>query len=81
MTEQDLVKLRGNVDKAKDDLAQLKGREKQVLSSLKKDWSCASIQAASKMVKKLQADSGKLLIQADTIGEEIEEKYGDMLEL
>ena len=81
MTEQDLVKLRGNVDKAKDDLAQLKGREKQILSSLRKDSSCASIQAASKMVKKLQADSGKLLIQADTIGEEIEEKYGDMLEL
>lgn len=75
MTEQDLLELKDKIDEAKTELAEIQGQKKGLLSQLKNEFECDSIQDAEKEVQSLKLEIEKKDTQIFELTTEIEENY------
>lgn len=75
MKEQDLLKLKQEIDEAKDNVNQLKGQQTALLKQLKEEWGCSTIEAAEKKIAKMKKEIEILNTSIETGLEELEEKY------
>jgi predicted nucleic acid-binding Zn-ribbon protein len=70
-----LFDLKDEIDHARDEIAQLKGQRKTLMSQLKEQFNCSSIEEAQKKLTNLQTNIRTLEIELDKGCKELEEKY------
>ncbi|HDY88854.1 MAG TPA: hypothetical protein ENH82_12180 [bacterium] len=75
MNEQQLLKLKKEIDDAKSEISELKGTQKQLMKDLKEQWSCASLKEAETAHQKLTNEISKLSTQIEEGVKELNEKY------
>lgn len=56
MDEQQLLKLKKDIEEAKTEVSELKGSRKHLMQQLKEQWGCASIDQAAKKLEKLKEE-------------------------
>ena len=74
MTEQELLQLKSDIDKAKSAIAELKGQEKAIIGQLK-EWECNTIEEAEAKLKEMQESISDLDVKIAKGIEELEKKY------
>lgn len=77
MNEKELLKLKGEIDEAKEQVAELKGKRDHLMSELKEKWHCKSVEEAEGKLKEMEAEIKQLDKQIEEGVREIEEKYGN----
>ena len=80
MTEKDLLALKSKVDEAKTEVTRLKGKEQYLMQQLKETWDCATVDDAQKLLKKMNKELETMNASIETGMEELEEKYGDVID-
>jgi hypothetical protein len=75
MTEQDLLKLKKQIDEAKQTTSELKGHQSALLKQLKDDWKCNTIEDAEKLMAKMDKEIKTLNDNIEQGLQELEEKY------
>ena len=56
ITKEDLLTLKSEIETAKQNIAELQGQRKALLKQLKEEWSCDSVEAASKKLKRMKTN-------------------------
>lgn len=56
MNTKDLLNLKKEIEDAKTELSSLKGQHKTLLSQLKEDWDCKTLEEAKKKAKTMQEE-------------------------
>jgi septal ring factor EnvC (AmiA/AmiB activator) len=77
MDETRLFELKQEIDEAKEEVGELKGKKKLLLEQLKEQWGCASIDQAAKKMEEFSKQIQKLETSIETGLKELEEKYAD----
>ncbi len=80
MNEKELLQLKSKVDEAKSEVTRLKGKEQYLMQQLGNDWGCKTVEDAEKLLKTMNKDIETTNTQIDKGLEELEEKYGNLLE-
>jgi uncharacterized protein YukE len=75
MNEQQLLQLKRQIDDAKSETAELKGREKQLMDQLQTEWKCKTVKQAEQKCSALQDEITQIDSQIDEGTKELEEKY------
>ena len=75
MTEKDLLRLKKDIDEAKNTLAELNGQKGTLTKQLKENWDCSTIEEAEKVLKKMQIEIEKIQEDMDSGISELEEIY------
>jgi uncharacterized protein YukE len=75
MNEQDLLKLKKEIDNAKAEVQELTGERNYLLKELKDTWQCSNSKEADTLVKKLTAECEKMKITLDELLKSIKENY------
>ena len=75
MTEQDLLNLKKDIDEAKKEILQLEGQKKALMTQLKEDWDCTTLEQAEKKLKGMQRKLTTFNEEIEQGLEEIKEKY------
>lgn len=75
MNENDLIRLKQQIDEAKEKNLQLKGQMDALMQQLKEDWKCDSIEQANKKLKQMEKQVNDLTDEIETGIQELEEKY------
>lgn len=75
MNEQQLLQLKHQIEDAKSETAELKGREKQLMEQLEKEWDCTTVKQAEQKIEKLQSEIDQLDIKINEGLKELEQKY------
>ena len=75
MTEKDLLRLKKDIDEAKNTLAELNGQKGTLTKQLKENWDCSTIEEAEKVLKKMQIEIEKIQEDIDSGISELEEIY------
>lgn len=73
MNETGLLKLKQEIDTAKDSVNQLKGQKTALLKQLQDEWNCTSIEEAEKRINKMKKEIETLDASIETGLEELEE--------
>jgi len=78
MNEQELLKLKKDIEVAKQKVSELKGENQALMKRLKEDWGCGSLKDAEEKVKKMIARveklSGEIESRMDLLENRLEEK-------
>jgi hypothetical protein len=74
MTENDLLKLKETIDKAKTTVAELNGQLKSLIEQLK-EWDCKTIEEAELKLKLMEEDISIFNNKIALGTEELEKKY------
>ena len=75
MNEQDLLKLKKEIDNAKAEVQELTGERNYLLKELKETWQCKTIEAAEKLVEQMEASTIEMKKVLTELLEKIESKY------
>lgn len=75
MTEKKLLELKKEIEEAKNVVAELKGQRTALMTQLKEEWGCTTIEAADKKVKDLEKQIKDLTTNIETGLEELERQY------
>ena len=75
MNEHQLLDLKKEIDEANKTAAELNGRRKQLMETLKTDWDCTSVDQAEKKAEKINGEIDRLNQQIKEGCNELEEKY------
>jgi DNA-binding FrmR family transcriptional regulator len=75
MTEQELLKLKKDVESAKTSVSELTGQKNAIEKQLKDEWQCKDITEAETMLKQMQDDIVKIDQKIEQKSKEIETKY------
>lgn len=75
MNEQQLLKLKEDIDQAKSKVSELKGRQQSLNEQLSEEWNCSSVKEAEAKVKKLEKEITDLDNKINEGIKELEEKY------
>ena len=75
MTDKDLLKLKEKINSAEQSTQQLKGRKKELLAQLEKDFESQTIKQAKAKKKELEAELEKNKSKLETKVAEINKKY------
>lgn len=75
MNENQLLKLKREVEEAKTSISELKGHLSALMTQLKNDWKCGSIEDAEKKLKSLKKEIDTLDEQIQTGITKLEEEY------
>lgn len=75
MTEADLLKLKRQIDEAKQTTAELKGHQSALMKQLKDDWKCNTVEEAQELIAKMDKEIKTLSNNIETGLEELEKKY------
>ena len=76
MNKEDLLKLKTEVDKSKQKLAEIKAEEKLLMKQLKENWDCDSLEEANSLLATLKKELAEEQLELETAKYELEEKYG-----
>lgn len=75
MTERDLLKLKEDIEEAKEKFQQLKGQKNALMQQLKEEWDCTTIEDAHKILKKLEIEVEEISNEIVKGLDELEKKY------
>ena len=75
MKDSELLKLKEEIEEAKDEISQLKGQRKALIVQLKQELGAVTVEEAEKKLAKLVAERDALREKKDKAKEELEEKY------
>ena len=75
MNEQELLKLKKEIDSAKAEVQELTGERNYLLKELKDSWQCPTSKEAETMVKKMEIDCSDMKSKLNKLLESIKEKY------
>jgi predicted transcriptional regulator len=75
MTERDLLKLKEDIEEAKEKFQQLKGQKNALMQQLKEEWDCTTIKEAHKILKKLEIEVEEISNEIVKGLDELEKKY------
>jgi predicted nuclease with TOPRIM domain len=75
MTERDLLKLKEDIEEAKEKFQQLKGQKNALMQQLKEEWDCTTIKDAHKILKKLKIEVEEISNEIVKGLDELEKKY------
>jgi chromosome segregation ATPase len=75
MKPDELLDLKDEIEKAKQDLSEFKGQQKALMTQLKSEWGCISIEQAEKKLSDMDDELALLDSQIEKGIKEIEEKY------
>lgn len=75
MTERDLLKLKEDIEEAKEKFQQLKGQKNALMQQLKEEWDCTTIKDAHKILKKLEIEVEEISNEIVKGLDELEKKY------
>ena len=75
MTKKDLMRLKDQIEDAKQDHSRLSGKQEYLLKELKTKYNCSSIEEANKLAKDLSEKRTKLEDQIQKGLEKLEEQY------
>jgi phage shock protein A len=75
MTEQELLRLKKDIDEAKNTLAELNGQKVTLTKQLKENWNCTIVEEAEKQLKKMQVEIEEIQENIDSGISELEETY------
>lgn len=75
MNEQELLKLKKEIDSAKAEMQELTGEKNYLTKELKETWQCANIKEAEALVKKMEIDISKMQTALEDLLSSIKEKY------
>jgi hypothetical protein len=75
MTEKDLLRLKRDIDEAKNTLAELTGQKITLTKQLKEEWECSTIEDAETILKKTQAEIEEIQKDINSGISELEETY------
>lgn len=75
MDAKGLMKLKQQIEEAKQSTAELKGQQTALMKQLKDDWKCNSIKEAEKLMETFEEDIANLNANIEKGLEELEEKY------
>ena len=76
MNEVQLLKLKKQVEDAKQEVSELRGHQLALLKQLKDEWECKDIPTAEKKLKAMQKELEEFDQQIEEGVTELEEKYG-----
>ena len=75
MNKDQLLELKDQIDAAKQQVSQLKGRKEYLMQQLKEQWNCSTVKEAEKRSKELTEEINTLDSQIQEGIKELEEKY------
>lgn len=75
MKDSELLKIKEEIEEAKEETSQLKGQRKALLTQLKKELGVTTPEEAEKKLKKLIEERDSLIERKNKAKEELEEKY------
>jgi len=75
MTETQLLKLKKEIDNSKEEVSQKKGQLTALLTQLKNDWGCDTVEKADKKLVSMKTEYQKMSDALEKGLEELEEKY------
>lgn len=75
MDEKRLLNLKQQIDDAKMEVSQLKGRRANLLDQLQEQWGCKTAKEAEAKLKKMQQETKELEQRLQTGIAELEDKY------
>jgi len=75
MEEKDLLKLKKQIDEAKSEVQQLKGRKEYLIQQLKKDWDCEGLEQAEKKLDEYKKEVEELENRIFKQTNELKQKY------
>jgi len=75
MNEQDLLKLKKQIDDAKKEVSELEGRKKYLEQQLKEEWKCKDLDAAKKKIKTFRTEIQDLEEKIEEGIADLQEKY------
>lgn len=72
MDENDLLKLKKDIDEAKQKYSEHKGKKEYLLKELKEKWGCSTVEQAKKKLEKMDAEIDDLASKIEEGLKEIE---------
>ena len=75
MKEQDLLRLKEEVESAKTKVAQFTGQKNALMTQLKSEWKCDSIEEAQTKLKGMELNIDSITTKIEEGIKELEEKY------
>jgi predicted nuclease with TOPRIM domain len=75
MSEKKLLALKEKIDRSKEKLNELAGRESHLLEQLKEEFDCSTLQEANDELELLESEISNLESKITNGLEELEEKY------
>ena len=76
MTEQELLRLKRDIDSAKEQVLELKGQQSQLKKQLKEDWDCQTVEQAQIKLDSLAKEREALEEKIEQETDKIQEMYG-----
>ena len=75
MKEEQLLQLKGKIDKAKAELHQLTGAENQLLRQLEQDWNSSSLEEAEMALDEMETQLRNLNMKIEKLVAKIREDF------
>lgn len=75
MKREDLLELKEKIEKGQKELAEIKGQKTMLMQQLKKDFGCATLKEAEKLLSRQTKDIEKLNEDVNKGMEELENEY------
>ena len=79
MEVNDIIKLKARLEKAQRESDALRGRQEQILQSLKKEFKIRDIKEAKSRIKELEDQISSKKTELETMIQKFEEAYGNLL--
>jgi len=77
MTEKDLLKLKEDIESAKESMSQMKGQATILLQQLKENFGCTTFEQAKKKYKQMEREYELLSVEIDEDMKNFEKNYFD----
>lgn len=78
MTDQQLLKIKKEIEYAKENVSKLKGRLAALYEQLEQTWGCKTLEKAEKKLASIKSNWEKNSKELNELIEELEEKYAEL---
>jgi predicted nucleic acid-binding Zn-ribbon protein len=75
LTEKELIKLKEEIEATKTKASELRGEQNAILTQLKTEWECNSVEEGQKKLSKLEKELTKIKSEIEEKSNYIEETY------
>ena len=75
MNEQDLLKLKKEIDTAKGEIQTLTGEKNYLMKELNDTWQCKTVKDAEQLIKKMEIEIAKMKTGLEELLQKIKERY------
>jgi chromosome segregation ATPase len=77
MKEQELFELKGEIDEAKQKVSELTGQKNALMTQLKEDWGCDTIEEAEERLATMDKNITIITKKIEKASQELEAKFKD----